>query len=137
MNGLKKPIVRQSVPTNYFSRQELRRIINATYKYDYGGGTDWQHRAARIRALILLMRWSGLAIKDAVTLEGKAMDEGGALLLRRAKTGVPQTRQRQLTNSVRHAWFPDVRQGISYRGIAIGDDLRDLIVNVTELEAIS
>jgi integrase len=32
---------------------------------------------------------SGLAIKDAVTLERKSLDERGALLLRRAKTGVP------------------------------------------------
>jgi integrase/recombinase XerD len=35
------------------------------------------------------MRWSGLSIKDAVTLERRRMDDHGALFLRRAKTGVP------------------------------------------------
>jgi hypothetical protein len=29
---------------------------------------DYEHRRDRVRALVLLMRWSGLAIKDAVTL---------------------------------------------------------------------
>jgi integrase/recombinase XerD len=42
-----------------------------------------------MRVLVLLMRWSGLAIKDAVMLERKALDADGALFLRRAKTGVP------------------------------------------------
>ncbi len=35
------------------------------------------------------MRWSGLAIKDAVTLERNGLDRRGTLFLRRAKTGVP------------------------------------------------
>jgi integrase/recombinase XerD len=38
---------------------------------------------------VLLMRWCGLAIKDAVTLERARLDERGALFLRRAKTGTP------------------------------------------------
>jgi integrase len=40
-------------------------------------------------ALVLLMRWSGLAIKDAVGLKRDRLDERGVLFLRRAKTGVP------------------------------------------------
>lgn len=40
-------------------------------------------------ALVLLMRWSGLAIKDAVGLKRDRLDEHGVLFLRRAKTGVP------------------------------------------------
>jgi hypothetical protein len=35
------------------------------------------------------MRWSGLAIKDAVGLKRDRLDERGVLFLRRAKTGVP------------------------------------------------
>jgi integrase/recombinase XerD len=89
MNGLKKPVVRKNPPTEYFNRQEFTRILNATREYHYRGGRDCRHRAGRLRALILLMRWSGLAIKDAIILERKAMDGRGALLLRRAKTGVP------------------------------------------------
>lgn len=34
-------------------------------------------------------RWSGLAIKDAVTLERQRIDADGNLFLYRAKTGVP------------------------------------------------
>jgi len=35
------------------------------------------------------MRWSGLAIQDAVTLERERLSEDGKLVLYRAKTGVP------------------------------------------------
>lgn len=89
MNGLKKPIAPRAVPTNYFTRREFKRIVESTREYDYGGGTDCWFRAGRMRALSLLMRWSGLAIGDAVKLERTALSDGGALFLRRAKTGVP------------------------------------------------
>lgn len=39
------------------------------------------------RALVLLMRYSGLAIGDAVAVEKAAIDASGELVLRRAKTG--------------------------------------------------
>lgn len=42
-----------------------------------------------MRALILLMRWSGLAIRDAVSLEKDKLSPDGKLFLYRAKTGVP------------------------------------------------
>ncbi|HKE31012.1 MAG TPA: hypothetical protein VKD65_04750, partial [Candidatus Angelobacter sp.] len=89
MDGLKKPLVPQTAPTDYFNREEFKRLVNATYEYEYGGGHDCRCRAARLRALVLLMRWSGLAIKDAVILERRRLDSRGALFLRRAKTGVP------------------------------------------------
>jgi integrase/recombinase XerD len=38
---------------------------------------------------VLLMRWSGLAIQDTVTLERDRLSEDGKLFLYRAKTGVP------------------------------------------------
>ena len=76
-------------PTDYFNRREFQRIVFATEKYEYGGGHDCRHRAKRLRALVLLMRWSGLAIKDAVGLRREGLDDSGALFLRRAKTGVP------------------------------------------------
>jgi integrase/recombinase XerD len=41
-----------------------------------------------MRALVLLMRWSGLAISDAVGLTKDRLDATGALFLRRAKTGI-------------------------------------------------
>jgi integrase/recombinase XerD len=44
-------------------------------------GEDCWFRPQRMQALVLLMRWSGLAIDR--------LDEHGVLFLRRAKTGVP------------------------------------------------
>lgn len=76
-------------PTDYFTRDEFKRIVDATYAYgDWRGGIDFEHRAVKLRALVLLMRWSGISILDAVTLERERLD-GDKLFLYRAKTGVP------------------------------------------------
>jgi len=76
-------------PTDYFTPAEFEKIVDATYAYGtWRGGRDFQHRALRLRALILLMRWSGLSILDAVTLERRRLD-GDRLLLYRHKTKVP------------------------------------------------
>lgn len=63
-------------PTDYFTKEEFKAIVDATYAYgDWVGGHDLEHRRDRLRALVLLMRWSGLAIKDAVTLERNCVTE--------------------------------------------------------------
>jgi integrase len=85
-----KRIKTSTVPTGYFTQEEFRALVDATYAYgDWRGGHDFEHRRDRLRALILLMRWSGLAITDAVTLERQRLSEDGNLFLYRAKTGVP------------------------------------------------
>lgn len=89
MDLLAKPPAPKTMPTNYFTRKEFETIIEATCRYSYGGGHDCHYRGTRIRALVLLMGWSGLAIKDAVSLERTRLDEDGCLFLRRAKTNVP------------------------------------------------
>jgi site-specific recombinase XerD len=77
------------VPTDYFTPAEFKRIIDGTYAYgDWKGGRDFEHRGLRLRALILLMRWSGLSILDAVTLERQRLQRH-RLLLYRHKTKVP------------------------------------------------
>jgi integrase/recombinase XerD len=78
------------VPTDYFPRDEFQRIIDATYVYGdpRGGYIDIEDTRARLRAMTLLMRWSGLRIRDAVTLE-KTRLMGDDLLLYQAKTGTP------------------------------------------------
>jgi integrase/recombinase XerD len=87
---LLKPIKVHRVPTGYYTRDEFARIIDATYAYgNWKGGHDFQHRGARLRALLLLMRWGGLAITDAVTLERAKLTADGKLFLYRAKTGTP------------------------------------------------
>lgn len=83
LDGMRKPRVRYPRPTEYFERGEFNAILEAARRYDYGGGHDCKYRAQRMHALVLLMRWSGLAIKDAVTLERQALDADGRLFLRR------------------------------------------------------
>jgi integrase len=92
MDALKKPKTPDVVPTDYFLPEEFEKIVAATDKYEYGGGNDNQHRGQRLRALTLLMRWSGLAILDATSLERDRLskNENGddQIFLYRAKTGV-------------------------------------------------
>jgi integrase/recombinase XerD len=52
------------------------------------GGRNFEHRPLRLRALIFLMRWSGLCILYAITLERRRL-EGNRLFLYRHNTGVP------------------------------------------------
>jgi integrase/recombinase XerD len=77
------------VPTDYFPPDEFERIIAATYirRGDRGGG-DVKANQTRLRTMTLLMRWSGLRIRDAVTLERHRLN-GDSLLLYQAKTGTP------------------------------------------------
>jgi integrase len=76
--------------TDYFSRDEFNKLVDSTYVYTQkNGGAAVDPIGTRLRALLLLMRWSGLAIRDAVTLERERLNRNNELLLYRAKTGVP------------------------------------------------
>ena len=92
MDAIKKPKRPDVVPTDYFLPKEFEQIVAATEKYEYGGGNDNEHRGQRLRALTLLMRWSGLAILDATSLERERLSTNGndddQIFLYRAKTGV-------------------------------------------------
>ena len=86
---LLKRVKVEATPTDYFTRDEFTKIVDATYAYgSWLGGHDFEYRRDRVRALVLTMRWSGLAIKDTVTLERTRIDKDGNLFLYRAKTGV-------------------------------------------------
>jgi len=77
------------VPTDYFPPEEFERIMSATYiRRGERGGGDVKANQARLRTMTLLMRWSGLRIRDAVTLERHRL-HGDSLLLYQAKTGTP------------------------------------------------
>jgi integrase/recombinase XerD len=76
-------------PTDYFPAPEFDKIMDATYIYQPKGWVECRNQATRLRILTLLMRWSGLAIRDAVTLERRRLNENGELFLYRAKTGSP------------------------------------------------
>lgn len=69
-----KPPRRTSSPTLPLSRDEMKRMIRAS------------DTLPSERAMLLLMRYSGLAIQDAATLSKNAIT-GSLLTLRRAKTG--------------------------------------------------
>jgi integrase/recombinase XerD len=85
-----KKVTAKQTPTDYFTADEYELILDACGRLDEFGerAYDPEKRGARIRALTELMRWSGLRIRDAVTLERSRRD-GNKLLLYRAKTGIP------------------------------------------------
>ncbi len=70
-------------PTMPFSSEEMVRILAACEKYP-----DTQGSAKRIRALVLLLRYSGMRIGDAATC-AKARLDGDRLFLYTQKTNVP------------------------------------------------
>jgi integrase len=78
------------VPTDYFPRDEFQRILDATSRCGdkRGGVVPIADNRTRLRTMTLLMRWSGLRIRDAVTLERDRL-HGDSLMLYQAKTGTP------------------------------------------------
>ena len=78
------------IPTDYFPRDEFQRILDATHVYGdpRGGFIPIEDLRTRLRTMTLLMRWSGLRIRDAITLECHRL-QGDSLLLYQAKTGTP------------------------------------------------
>lgn len=77
-----------ATPTDYFTRDEFEKIIDATYLYRENRWEQGDSNGARLRALTLLMRWSGLRIRDAITLERSRL-VGDSILLYQAKTRTP------------------------------------------------
>jgi integrase/recombinase XerD len=90
--GLARIKVNDVKPTLALSDKQFARLLASIPRVN-GETTDRQRN--QLRALILLQRWSGLAIQDATTLERSRLtpDKGGwyRLVLRRAKTGVEVT----------------------------------------------
>jgi integrase/recombinase XerD len=76
---LKNPKITDS-PTLPFSREQMTRILAACHDYPD------RANAPRVLALILLLRYSGLRIRDAVTLARERVRDG-KLFLYTAKTG--------------------------------------------------
>lgn len=86
-SGLKPPKTTDP-PTVPFTPEEVSRILAACDQYRGGFGQWGQRNAHRLRALVLLLLYSGLRIRDAVTLS-KDRVANGKLLLYTAKTGTP------------------------------------------------
>jgi site-specific recombinase XerD len=76
-------------PTGYFPEEEFQRILDATFRYTDSSGRTNQPHSIRLRALLLLMRYSGLRIRDAVTIARARISPAGDCFLYQAKTGTP------------------------------------------------
>jgi integrase/recombinase XerD len=81
---LKAPKV-PNKPTMPFTREEMIRILTALGPYGKRAGI---RNAQRLRAFVLLLRYSGLRIGDAVQLDTNRVADN-KLLLHTEKTGVP------------------------------------------------
>jgi integrase len=81
-------IVVNATPTDYFTKEEFAKIMDATHLYRENRWEQGDRNAERLRTLTLLMRWSGLRIRDAITLERSRLVVDN-LLLYQAKTRTP------------------------------------------------
>ena len=82
-----KPPKTQLVPKLPFTAEEMKKILEACDKYP-GKGIYGENTGKRMNAMTLLLRYSGLRIRDAACLPRSALS-GGRLLLRTQKTGSP------------------------------------------------
>ena len=82
--AIKPPKVEQP-PTMPYSRDEFNRVIRACESYPSVEHPN-ARLGSRLKALVLLLRYSGLRIADAVTLSSRQIKDG-VLILRTEKTG--------------------------------------------------
>jgi integrase len=76
-----------STPTDYFMPDEFEKILAACDTYR-PTAKELAPRREKVKALALLMRWSGLRAGDAIKLERIRLTDN-KLLLRMEKTGTP------------------------------------------------
>ena len=75
-------------PTLPFTREEMIKILGACDRYGDNYGRTGQANARRLRALVLLLRYSGMRIGDTVRLARDRINRN-KLLLYTAKAGTP------------------------------------------------
>ncbi len=75
-------------PTMPFTHDEMIKILAATEEYFRKMPNNAKRNARRLRSLILLLRYSGMRIGDAVALSRDRLQDN-RLLLYTAKTGTP------------------------------------------------
>jgi integrase/recombinase XerD len=95
--GMAKIVGRKdsSIPTLPFTPAQFNSVLRACTTYDLSlqtvNKTEVMNKGTRLHALCNLMRWSGLAITDAVTLQRSRLGKDDRLVLYRTKTGNPVT----------------------------------------------
>jgi integrase len=75
----------ESTPTDYFTKAEFEKILSAIDTYR-PTAKELAPRREKVRALALLMRWSGLRSGDSIKLDRSKLVDN-KLLLRTEKTG--------------------------------------------------
>ena len=75
-------------PTLPYTREEMIRILTAAEKYRAECPTRGKDNAIRLRALVFLLRYSGVRIGDAISLTSDRVNQN-RLFLYTAKTGTP------------------------------------------------
>jgi integrase/recombinase XerD len=75
-------------PTLPFTREEMMKILEAADGYISAAAPNARQNARRLRTLVLLLRYSGMRIGDAIGLSQDRVAES-RLFLYTAKTGVP------------------------------------------------
>jgi integrase/recombinase XerD len=85
--GLRAPRV-TLCPTMPFTTEQMLRILAATTLYKDKFPARGRQNALRLRGLVLLLRYGGLRIGDAISLTQDRL-EGDRLFLHTQKTGVP------------------------------------------------
>jgi integrase len=85
---IKLPVVR-FVPTLPYTKEQMKKILAAAENVRETHPKMPRGSEKKLKALILLMRYSGLRISDAVSLKREAIGSGGRLFLYQAKTGHP------------------------------------------------
>ena len=84
-----------SIPTLPFTPAQFEAVLRACTTFDRSLETvnkvEVRNKGKRLHALCNLMRWSGLAITDAVTLQRSRLSKDNRLVLYRTKTGNPVT----------------------------------------------
>jgi integrase/recombinase XerD len=83
---LRQPIV-DSPQTVPFTEEEFQRILAATYQYRDSKGRTGQENSQRLRALVLVMRWTGLRIQDTAQLRCDHVQDD-TIVVRQTKTRV-------------------------------------------------
>ena len=76
-------------PTLPFTDEEFDRILAACPRLAEGEGHFSAANVERLRTLVLVMRYAGLRIQDAVCLSKAALNGDGTIFLYTQKTGVP------------------------------------------------
>jgi site-specific recombinase XerD len=89
-----KPANEEDPAVDYFTPDEMQKLLDACFvSHSWERGRDFEYRDRRLRALLLFMRWTGLAIIDCIRFERSRMQQTGdgiwTVMLHRQKNGNP------------------------------------------------